>query len=301
MQKALDEMNLQLHHVISDITGTTGLAIIDSILAGERDAVKLAGLRDPRIRATEETIIKSLVGDYRPEHLFTLEQSLALYRGYEKQISECEFEVQRFMKKLETKTSQTAHPLSLAKDSVKKCKVMSPAKALSLREEAYRILGVDLTTIPGISVLHIQTVVAEVGPDLSRFRSPAAFASWLGLCPDNDISGGKILWTGTRRVKNRFAVALRMAAQSLQGSRSALGEFYRRMRSRLGAPKAITATAHKLARIVYHLLITHEPYDEGVFARLKMGYRKRTENRIKAQAKALGFTLTPAIASNTVP
>jgi transposase len=301
MQKALDQMNLQLHHVISDITGTTGLAIIDCILAGERDAVKLAGLRDPRIRATEETIIKSLVGDYRPEHLFTLKQSLALYRGYEKQISECESEVQRFMKKLDTKTSQTAHPLSPAKDSVKKCKVMSPAKALSLREEAYRILGVDLTTIPGISVLHIQTVVAEVGPDLSRFRSPAAFASWLGLCPDNDISGGKILWTGTRRVKNRFAVALRMAAQSLQGSRSALGEFYRRMRSRLGAPKAITATAHKLARIVYHLLITHEPYDEGVFARLEMGYRKRTESRIKAQAKALGFTLTPATGSKTVP
>lgn len=301
MQKALDQMNLQLHHVISDLTGTTGLAIMDAILAGERDPTKLAGLRDPRIRATEQTIVKSLVGDYRPEHLFTLKQSLALYRGYEKQISECESEVQRFMKKLDANTNQATHPLSPAKDSVKKCKVMPPAKALCLREEAYRILGVDLTTVPGISVLHIQAVVAEVGPDLSKFRSPAAFASWLGLCPDNDVSGGKVLWTGTRRVKNRFAAALRMAAQSLQGSRSALGEFYRRMRSRLGAPKAITATAHKLARIVYHLLMTHEPYDEGVFGRLESGYRKRTENRLKAQAKALGYALVPAASSGEVP
>jgi hypothetical protein len=262
-------------------------------LAGERDAAKLAGLRDARIRATEEVIVKSLVGDYRPEHLFTLKQSLALYRIYETQISECESAIQRFMKSLDA-TNAPPHPLAPAKDSVKKCKVMSPAKALCLREEAYRILGVDLTTVPGISVLHIQAVIAEVGPDLSKFRSPAAFASWLGLCPDNDVSGGKVLWTGTRKVKNRFAAALRMAAQSLQSSRSALGEFYRRMRSRLGAPKAITATAHKLARILYHLLLTREPYDESVFARIETEYQKRTENRLKAQARALGYQLVPA-------
>ena len=180
MQKALDQMNLQLHHVISDVMGTTGLAIIDAILAGERDPAKLAALRDPRIRATEQIIVKSLVGHYRGEHLFTLKQPLALYREYEKQISECESEVQRFMKTLAANTNHST-PLSPAKDSVKKCKVMSPAKALCLREEAHRILGVDLTTVPGISVLHIQAVVAEVGPDLSRFRSPAAFASWLGF------------------------------------------------------------------------------------------------------------------------
>jgi transposase len=294
MQKALDQMNLQLHHVISDITGTTGLAIIDAILSGEREPTILAGLRHPRIRASEQIIVKSLVGDYRPEHLFTLKQSLALYREYEKQISRCESELQRFLKKLDATTTPPANPLPPAKDSVKKCKVMPPAKALCLRDEAYRILGVDLTTIPGMSVLHVQAFVAEVGPDLSKFRSPAAFASWLGLCPDNDVSGGKILWTGTRKVKNRFAAALRMAAQSLQGSRSALGEFYRRMRSRLGAPKAITATAHKLARIIYHLLTTHAPYDEGVFARLEAAYRKRAENRLKAQAQALGYVVVPA-------
>lgn len=295
MQKALDQMNLQLHHVLSDVTGTTGLAIIDALLAGERDLNKLANLRDPRVRATKETIAKSLVGDYRAEHLFTLRQSLSLYRFYQKEISDCELEIQRFLRKLETKADPAARPLPPAKDSVKKCKVMPPARALSLREEGYRVLGVDLTTIPGVSVLHVQTVVAEVGPDLSKFRSAAAFSSWMGLCPDNDISGGKILWTGTRKVKNRLAAALRMAAQSLQGSHSALGEFYRRMRAKLGAPKAITAAAHKLARIIYHLLTTREPYDESVFARLEIRYRQRIENRLKAQAHAFGFTLVPAL------
>jgi len=293
IQKALDQMNLQVHHVISDVTGTTGLAIIDAILSGERDVAKLARLRDPRIRATEETIAKSLVGDYRPEHLFTLRQSLTLFRQYEKQIAECEAEIQCLMKRLETKADPEERPLPLAKDSVKKCKVMPPAKALALREEAYRVLGVDLTTIPGISVLHTQVVVAELGPSLSKFRSAAAFCSWMGLCPDNDVSGGKVLWSGTRKVNNRLAAALRMAAQSLQHSESALGAFYRRMRTKLGAPKAITATAHKLARIIYHLLATGESYDDSVFARLEFTHRTRIENRLKAQAQALGFVLVP--------
>lgn len=293
MQKALDQMNLQLHHVIADITGTTGLAILDAILLGERDVEKLALLRDPRIRASHETIAKSLVGDYRQEHLFTLRQSVALYREYQRKIVDCETETQRMMKALETKANLSI-PLPTAKDSVKKCKIMKPVKALALREEAYRILGVDLTTIPGISVLHVQTILAELGPGFSKFRSAGAFSSWMGLCPDNDISGGKVLWSGTRKVKNRVAVTLRMAAQSLQQSESALGEFYRRMRAKLGPPKAITATAHKLARVVYHLLATKEAYDDSVFSNAEEKYRHRTENRLKAQAQALGFTLIPA-------
>ncbi len=139
----------------------------------------------------------------------------------------------------------------------------------------------------------------EVGPDLSRFRSSGAFSSWMGLCPDNAISGGKILRAGTRRVKNRLAAALRMAAQSLQGSQSALGEFYRRMRARLGPPQAITATAHKLARMIYHMITTREPYDESVFARLEVSYRQRTAKRLKAQAQALGFMLVPTSTPST--
>ncbi len=166
MQKALEPMNLQLHHVISDITGTTGLAIVDALLGGERDVNKLADLRDARIRATKETIAKSLVGDYRAEHLFTLKQSVSLFRVYQKQIADCESEIQRSLKNLDSKADPATKPLPPAKDSVKKCKVMPPARALSLREEGYRVLGVDVTTIPGISVLHVQAVVPEVGPDL---------------------------------------------------------------------------------------------------------------------------------------
>ena len=292
MQKALDQMNLQIHHVISDITGTTGLAIMDAILAGNRDVQALAALRDPRIRASQDTIAKSLVGDYRREHLFTLQQSVELYREYQRRITTCEEEMLRLMNGLETK-ADPAVSLPAAKDSVKKCKVMVPAKALALREEAYRVSGVDLTTIPGISVLHVQTILAELGGDVSKFRSAGAFSSWMGLCPDNDISGGKVLWTGTRKVKNRVAVTLRMAAQSLQKSESVLGEFYRRMRTRLGAPKAITAAAHKLARIIYHMLKTREPYDESVFARAETRHRQRREKRLRALAQALGYTLAP--------
>jgi transposase len=293
MQKALDQMNLQLHHVISDITGTTGLAILDAILDGNRDVHALAALRDPRIRASRETIAKSLVGDYRREHLFTLGQSVALYREYQRQIAACEEEMQVLMKSLETKADPTA-TLPAPKDSVKKCKVMPPARAMALREEAYRILGVDLTTIPGISILHVQCILAELGGDVSKFRSAGAFSSWMGLCPDNDISGGKVLWTGTRKVKNRIAVTLRMAAQSLQQSESALGGFYRRMRAKLGAPKAVTAAAHKLARIVFHLIKTREPYDDSIFAKAEQRYLRRMENRLKTQAHALGYTLVPS-------
>jgi len=293
MQKALDQMNLQIRHVISDITGTTGLAIIDAILGGNRDTQTLAALSDPRIRANQETIARSLVGDYRQEHLFTLQQSVDLYREYQCRIADCEEEMRRLMKTLETR-ADLRMSLPVAKDSVKKCKVMTPAKALELREEAYRVLGVDLTTIPGISVLHVQAILAELGRDVSKFRSAGAFSSWMGLCPDNDISGGKVLWTGTRKIKNRVAVTLRMAAQSLQKSQSALGEFYRRMRTRLGAPKAITAAAHKLARVIYHMLKTRESYDESVFARAEFKHRQRTENRLRALAQNLGYTLISA-------
>ena len=204
----------------------------------------------------------------------------------------------RIIPMLSYSSRATTRPLPVrlerTKDSVKKCKVMNPAKALALREEAYRILGVDLTTIPGISVLHVQTIVAKLGPDFSKFRSAGAFSLWMGLCPDNDISGGKVLWRGTRKVKNRIAVTLRMAAQSLQSSQTALGEFYRRMRAKLGAPKAITAAAHKLARIIYHLLATRQPYDDSVFAKAELKHRQRMQNRLKAQAQALGFSLVPA-------
>ena len=292
MQKALDQMNLQIHHVISDIAGLTGLRIVDAILAGERSPKKLAELRDGRIKATEETILKSLVGDYRREHLFTLRQSLAAYRNYQKLIAECDREIEQQLKAFDARIDCQTKPLSPPK--VRRHKLFGNEPSFDLRQHLYRIFGVDLTEIPGISILTAHTLLAEGGPDLSRFRSASAFASWLGLCPDNDISGGKKLSVKTRPVNNRAAWALRMAANALRNSRSWLGNYYRRMKAKLGAPKAITAAAHKLARIVYHLLSTHQAYDESIFTRREEQTRKRTEAVLRIQAKALGFQLLPA-------
>ena len=292
MQKALDQMNLQIHHVLSDITGVTGLAIIDAILGGERDPQALAKLRDWRVRASEEVVAKSLVGDYRREHLFTLRQSVVAYRQSQQLITECDQEIHRGLETLPSKVDPIQTPLPLAKPASKKRK--GEEAGYDLRAQHYRILGVDLTQIPGISSLIVHTILTEVGPEFSKFRSASAFASWLGLCPDNDISGGKVLWVSTRKVNNRAAKAFRLAAYTLHHSRSGLGEHYRRMRAKLGSPQAITATAHKLARIAYHLITTGQPYDESIFARDEERYKKRTEVRLKAQARALGFQLIPA-------
>ncbi len=288
MQKALSQMNLQIHHVISDITGATGMAILDAIVSGQRDPYALAKLRDRRIKASEETVIQALIGDYRAEHLFTLRQSLDAYRYQQQLIAECDREIERQLKSFESKVDVSERPLAEARRSNK-----TALRITELRVQHYRILGVDLTAVPGISSPTVQVLLAEVGHDWSKFPTASAFASWLGLCPDNDISGGKILWTGTRKVNNRASLALRLAARSLHHSQSYLGEYYRRMRAKLGAPKAIVAAAHKLARILYHLVISREPYQESIFSTLEAKYRFRTEARVKAQARALGFQLVP--------
>lgn len=296
MQKALDQMNLQLHHVISDITGLTGTAIIDAILQGERDPLTLAKLRDGRIKAAEQTIVNALIGEYRREHLFTLRQSLAAYRHYQQLIAACDVEIQQYLKQLESKIDTDASPLPKPKD-LHKPRRNEPR--FDLRTELYRIFGVDLTQIPGINVLTAHTLLAEVGPDLSRFATASAFASWLGLCPDNRISGGKVLSVQTRIVKNRVAIALRLASQSLHRSQSFLGNYYRRMRAKMGTPKAITAAAHKLARIVFHLLSTKQPYDETVFFKCETEHNQRQELRLRNQAHKLGFAIMPLTAAGS--
>lgn len=189
MQKALDQMNLQIHHVISDITGLTGLRIVDAILGGQRDPKKLADLRDARIRASEETIKKALIGDYRREHLFTLKQSLAAWRNYQKLIAECDQEIEEQLKTFDDRVDTKSKPLMAVK--VNRKRLFGNEPSFDLRGHLYRIFGVDLTAVPGMNILSAHTLLAEVGSDLSRFRSASAFASWLGLCPDNDISGGK--------------------------------------------------------------------------------------------------------------
>ena len=291
MQKALDQMNLRLQHVIDDITGMTGLAILDAILAGQRDPQELAKLRHPGIKASEETILKSLMGDYRSEHLLVLRQSLAAYRYFQRLLQECDREIHTTLKALDSRIDVKRRPLPPERAGRRKPRRNEPQ--FNLRQHLYRIFGVDLTQVPGLQATTAHTLLAEIGPNLSKFRSASALASWLGLCPHNDISGGKILLARTRKVNNRAAAALRMAAQSLHGSQSVLGDYYRRMRSRLGAPKANVAAAHKLARIIFQLLTTRLPYDESMFARQEILFRKRTEAKLKKQAKSLGFQLVP--------
>jgi transposase len=287
MQKALTQTNLQLHHVIAKITGTTGLAIIDAILGGERDTEKLAAFRDVRVKATEEVIAKSLVGDYREEHLFTLRQSLQSYRHYQESIVQCDEKIKDLLSAFDSKIDPDKRPLP---ESTKPVMKKNPQQ----RTEFYRLTGVDLTAIPGVQASTVQAILAEVGRDVSKFPSSKHFASWLGLCPDNRISGGRILSVQTRNVKNRASDALRLAAQSLFRSHTALGEYFRRMRAKMGTPQAITATAHKIARIIYHMLKTGNPYDHTQFARHEEQYRRRKEIYLKNQAKALGYALVPA-------
>ena len=289
MQKALDQMNVQLHHVLSDITGLSGLAMLDAILAGERDPRVLAQLRDGRVKASEETMVQALTGDYRAEHLFTLKQSLAAYRQYQKFMRACDLEIERQLKQFDAKVDVKAAPLASPK--VRRKKLFGNEPKFDLRSHLYRIFGVDLTAVPGISVLTAHTILAEVGPDISKFRSASAFASWLGLCPHNDISGGRVLSVKTRHVNNRAALAFRMAANALFRSQSPLGDFFRRMRAKLGAPAAITATAHKLARIVFHMLSKHEAYDDAILSKNERCFHARAEARLRAQAKALGYSV----------
>lgn len=290
MQKALDQMNLQLHHVISDITGLTGMAIIEAILNGQCDPEVLSKLRDPRIKATEETIAAALVGDYRREHLFTLRQSLMAYRHYQELIAACDFEFEQHLISFDSKVDVAQAPLCKPKD---RHKPRRNEMRFDLRNHLYRVFGIDLTEIPGINALTAYVLFAEIGPDLSRFASASAFASWLGLCPDNRISGGRVLSVQTWVVKNRSAIDLRLAAQSLHRSQSYLGNYYRRMRTKLGTPKAITAAAHKLSRVVYHLLTTRQSYDESVFAEYETQHRNRMEARLRRNARQLGFDLVP--------
>jgi transposase len=297
MQKALTQMNIQLANVISDLTGRTGLAIIDGILGGERDGAKLATLRDGRIKADEATIAKSLAGDWKEEHLFCLEQARLTYAHYQLQIQACEEKIAVLLQTWESApagpaaatdgTSTTATAATTAQPTP------PPHAGFDLREELTRLFGVDLTSVPGLQTTVAGIVLSEVGTSVERFPTVKHFSSWPGLCPDNRKTGGKTIKVATREVKSRLAYGLRLAANALHRSQSALGDYFRRMKAKLGGPEAITAMAHKLARIIYHLLKYRCPYDQGVFAKEEAHQRQRREHRLRAHAAQLGFQLTP--------
>jgi transposase len=289
MQKSLQLMNVQLPNIISDITGVTGMKIIRSILAGERNPLILAHFRDPRCNSTEEEIAKYLEGNYRPEHLFALRQAVELFDFYNQQLAACDVEMEALYANFHSQVETPPPPSSKRKRRRRKANY----PRFDLRSHLYRICGVDLTEVDGIDVLIAQDVLAEIGLDMHKWPTVKHFASWLRLCPNNDISGGKVLRRSTKKTNNRANNAFRMAAQAVGRSDSALGAFYRRIKYRHGAPKAVTATAHKIARIVYVMLKDRKPYQDLGSVYYEEQYRKRMLRNLQRKASKFGLCLVP--------
>jgi transposase len=292
LHKALTQMNVQLHHVISDLTGVTGQAILTALLAGERDPQKLAAMKDRRIKASRDVIAKSLRGDWRAEHLFTLKQTHELWQQHQHLIAQCDDQIAAMLRAFDARADVQAAPLPPAKAGNKKAQRNEPQFAA--REECYRVLGVDLTSVPGFAAPTVLVLLCELGPEFAeKFPTAKHFGSWLGLCPDNRITGGKIYSVRTRDVKSRVAEALRLAAQSLWQAKNYFGDLYRRWKARLGSPKAITAMAHKLARILWHLLKFKEPFNPDVFAQAEEKMKRKKLARLQNLATTLSYRLVP--------
>jgi len=291
MQKALVEMNLKLTLVVSDIVGKTGMAIIKAILAGRRDPVELAKLRDERCKHTEEEIAKALVGNWREEHLLALRQAVELYEFYHCKITECDQAIDDYLSRLPNRTG--GKPLE-SPPPKRKNKDNEPM--FDAQKRLYEMLGVDLTAIDGIGVGVALIIASEIGHDVSAFRNEKAFSNWLALAPNHKITGGKVKSRKTRPGANRIATALRMAAASLLRTPTALGAFGRRLRSRVGSPKAITAIAHKLAKLVYRMLKYGEDYVKQGAEEYEAQYQERRIAGLRRTAAALGFRLQPQTA-----
>ena len=293
IQKSLQLMNLKLTTVLGDVTGVTWLKIIRAILAGERDPQVLAKRRDRRCQSTVSEIATALDGRYRPEHLSELRSSLTMWEKHLEVIAELDAEIQSH---LVTMRRQSELPRLLSKTRVRGRKPHDPK--FDVRQALYYLTGVDLTAIEGIDEIHAITLISELGTDMTKWPTVKHFASWLGLCPQFKKTGGKVKSSRTRLGKNRAASAFRLAAWGLMRSKSYLGAYLRRQRSRLGAPKAITATAHKLARIVYTVMRYGVAYQKRSEEAFTTEHRERQEKNRHRRAKELGYELrkieTPA-------
>ena len=283
MQKALTQMNLQLTNVISDVVGETGQKTLRAIVAGERDGQILAAMKNVRIRASQDEIAKSLQGNWRAEHLFALKQALAMFDFIGTQLAECDQEIEQQMYRLQTHDGEPAKG--------KKRSRSRNAPKFDLRGQLFRMCGVDLTRIDGIDVTTALAVVSETGADMTRFPTVGHFASWLGLCPGTKITGGKVMSGKTKRCANRAAQALRLAAAALRSSQSALGAYFRRMCARMDKPKAVTAAAHKLARLIYTMLTKGEEYTDQGQDYYEERYRERVLRQLSMRAEKMGMKL----------
>lgn len=291
MQKALLQMNLQLSQVLSDVTGETGLKIIRAIVAGERDPHTLATLRNSRCHKAEDEIALALTGTWRAEHLFVLQQSLALFDFYTQQITACDAEIERTYSTIRPDWGTPAAELPDAPHKPHSHSKNQP-KEVQVRQHLYRMTGVDLLALPGLSASGAQTLVAEVGTELTAFPDAKHFCSWLGLAPHNDISGGKVLRSYRLKNHNRAGQVLIQAAAALIRSDSVFGACYRRLKSRMGPSQALIATAHKLARVVYKMLKDKVPYEHTTAQAEDERFREREIAYLRRKATKLGLTLT---------
>ncbi|HEX2712285.1 MAG TPA: IS110 family transposase [Candidatus Acidoferrales bacterium] len=291
MQKALTQMNLQLANVLSDISGATGQAIIKAILAGERDPHKLAQFRDPRVKASEEQIAQSLEGNWQEDLLFVLKQEQNGYEFRQKQMVECDRQLAQYLQQREDRSHGAPLPEEKRKERLKKKKGNKPQ--FDLRKGLFRMTGTDLTCIDGIDVMTAATVISEAGYDMSKWKTEDHFVSWLRLCPDNRISGNKVIGKGRLPTNNPISIALKMAASTLRTSKTYLGAQFRRLRTKLGAPCAIKAMAAKLARLVYRMLRYGMKYVDQGAAFYELRHRELQIKRLKAKAEKLGYRVTP--------
>ena len=283
MQKALTQMNIQLTNVISDVVGETGQKILRAIVAGERDGQVLAAMKNVRIRATADEIAKSLQGNWRAEHLFSLKQALDMFDFIGTQLAECDHKIEGQLQSLQVHDGEPAKG--------KKRGRARNAPKFYLHTQLFRMCGVDLTRIDGIDVTTALAVISETGADMSRFPTAGHFASWLGLCPGTKITGGVVMSGKTKRVANRAAQALRLAAAALRSSQSALGAYFRRLCGRMDKPKAVTAAAHKLARLIYTMLTKGEEYTDQGQGYYEERYRERMLRQLAQRAKKMGMKL----------
>lgn len=301
MQKALTEMNIQLHHVLSDIDGTSGLRMIEAILAGERDAAALWKLRDPRCKTPVAVALKALTGKWDEDIVARLRRAHGTWAHLQANIARIDARIETILSglkaELDPRLEASATPTAAPGVGQRSRKLKKGEIPCDVRAEARRLYGVDLSAIPGVSTQLLATLISEVGAAdtlLGNFKSDKHFASWLGLCPDNRKSGGKILSSKTRPVASRLAAALRLSAQALWQSKTLLGDWCRKMKARLGKAEGITATAHRIARIIYNLVAKQVAYDDNLVFQLTPKAKARRIASLCAQAQKLGCQLVVA-------
>jgi transposase len=297
MHKALEQMNVQLHKELSDITGQSGMRIVRAIVAGERDREKLAALCHSGIKCTRAQVARALEGNYRAEHIFALGQALEAHDFFQRQLEACDKALEVQIATVPTHHAQSCEHQPQTRARAKRRKNQPH---FDLREQLCRIAGVDLTRVEGIDAMTAFSVVSETGMDMTRFPSEKAFSSWMHICPNNRITGGRVRSRRVRPGVNRAGQALKVAAQSLHHSKSALGAYFRRMKARLGPQKAIVATAHKLARLIYRLLKHGEAYLAQSEAQYHQLTRQRALQQLTRRAQRLGFALVSTATGEVV-